>query len=92
MHIHNASIGEKYHLRKNSHFVYPVGKLMLPHLLRYQGFAVPMQSGRLHPFCLFIPLVFCGGIGGILNFRSFMVVVMMTSSSENVNIKQNKKG
>jgi hypothetical protein len=30
----------RYKLIKKSHFVYPLGKPMIPHLLRYQGLAV----------------------------------------------------
>jgi hypothetical protein len=30
----------KYTILKKSHFVYPTGKPMIPHLLRYQGLAV----------------------------------------------------
>jgi hypothetical protein len=30
----------RYKLIRNTHFVYPLGKLMIPHLLRYQGLAV----------------------------------------------------
>ena len=30
----------RYKLIKKSHFVYPLGKPMTPHLLRYQGLAV----------------------------------------------------
>jgi len=30
----------RYKLIKKSHFVYPLGKSMTPHLLRYQGLAV----------------------------------------------------
>ena len=30
----------KYKFIKKSHFVYPLGKPMTPHLLRYQGLAV----------------------------------------------------
>ena len=45
--IHNMLISETYHLLKNFHFVYPAGKLMIPHLLRYQGFAVADYSFTL---------------------------------------------
>ena len=30
----------RYGYNKKSHFVYPLGKPMTPHLLRYQGLAV----------------------------------------------------
>ena len=30
----------RYKFIKRSHFVYPSGKLRIPHLLRYQGLAV----------------------------------------------------
>jgi len=30
----------RYKFIKKSHFVYPLGKPMIPHLLRFQGFAV----------------------------------------------------
>jgi hypothetical protein len=30
----------KYKFIKKSHFVYPLGKPMIPHLLHYQGLAV----------------------------------------------------
>jgi hypothetical protein len=45
--IYNSSLNETYHLVKNFHFVYPAGKLMIPHLLRYQGFAVDDYSFTL---------------------------------------------
>ena len=74
MHIHNTSIGEIYHLRKNFHFVYPIGKLMIPHLLRYQGLAVDdysLTSAELSRCPPFLPRI-CG----ILNFRSFRVQII----------------
>ena len=39
MHFHN-SFKMRYKFIKKSHFVYPLGKPMTPHLLRYQGLAV----------------------------------------------------
>lgn len=45
-HIHDASINEIYN-SENFHFVYPAGKLMIPHLLRYQGLAVDDYSFAL---------------------------------------------
>ena len=34
----------RYIIIKQSHFVYPVGKPIIPHLRRYQGFAVVHYS------------------------------------------------
>ena len=36
-----------YIITKQSHFVYPMGKLIMPHLRRYQGFAVVHYSVTL---------------------------------------------
>jgi len=36
----------KYHLY--FHFIYPTGKPMIPHLLRYQGFAVDYYGFTLY--------------------------------------------
>ena len=44
MQTYKTSISETYHLIKNFHFVYLLGKLMIPHLLRYQGVAVDDDS------------------------------------------------
>jgi hypothetical protein len=37
----------RYTFLKKSHFVYPPGKPMIPHLLRYQGLAVEDYSFAL---------------------------------------------
>jgi hypothetical protein len=37
----------RYIIIKQSHFVYPAGKPIIPHLLRYQGFAVVHYSFTL---------------------------------------------
>ena len=58
----------RYKLIKKSNFVYPLGKPMTPHLLRYQGLAV--DDGGLSRFISgAAPLM--PQIWGTLDFRSF---------------------
>jgi len=39
-------------ITKQSHFVYPAGKPIIPHLRRYQGFAVEYYNVTLDALCL----------------------------------------
>jgi hypothetical protein len=47
--LHFCGIHSKWHFEhsEKSHVIYPMGKPMTPHLLRYQGFAVAYYSFTL---------------------------------------------